>query len=58
MFQMGYNSLFHSQNFLLHINDFEVFGLIVGPGTNRRQTKKIRTAGTTKDRMTSKVVEI
>jgi hypothetical protein len=52
------NSLFHSQNFLLHINDFGVFGLTVGPGTNKRQTKKIRTAGTTRDKMTRREVEI
>jgi hypothetical protein len=54
----GFNSLFHSQNFLLHINDFGVFGFTVGPGTRKRQIKKMSTAGTTKDKMTRRVVEI
>jgi len=50
--------VFHSQSLRRHINDFGVPLPNVGPGTKRRLTKKMMTAGTTRETITSTVVEM
>lgn len=50
--------VFHSQSLRRHINDLGVPLPKVGPGTKRRLTKKMMTAGTTRETITSTVVEM